>query len=220
MKKSSRNIIAVLGALSILALSPGATMAERERIVCPSPIPSVTLTRPGAAGGTSATPDGADFKPGTQLKGMKYNQTANNLVFRDTVRFRKPSAKMLCCQFSQVAYKPTRTSPGPFYGTLTVTYRALQNGASARSNDAGSDSGGLLYRDSLVPGQSGLIYSRFPFSAGYIQTRTYYLTANIIASGQVSFTVQNHSAVVSATLYVPGGCCVEPTLIQAGKDKG
>jgi|GEM_PF-2241366 len=205
MKKLSHKIVAILGALSIMALAPGPTMAQSDRVLCPNPLAPVTMTRGGA---TLATPDAADFAPGTPLGGMAYNQTPKNKPFRDTFVFRKPSTK-LCCQFDTLP----RTA---YYGKLTVTYKALENGNKG-SLTSYNDSGGLVHLGSSVPGQSGWIYPQGSYvSFHQIATHVYYLTAAIVQSGKVSFSVQDDSAVVSAKLEVPGGCCLEPTPIEKG----
>ena len=128
--------------------------------------------------------------------------------FRDTFVFRKPSTK-LCCQFNTLP----RTG---FYGKLTVTYKALDEGPKGSSTSY-NDSGGLVHLGSSVPGQSGWIYPQGPYVLFHqIATHVYYLTAAIVQSGKVSFSVQDDSAVVSAKLEVPGGCCLEPTPIEKG----
>ena len=58
----------------------------------------------------AATPDCNGFPTGP-LTGMRYNQTADNQMFRDTIRFLDPSTKE-CCQLdklprSQIAVPPT-----------------------------------------------------------------------------------------------------------------
>ena len=183
MKKLSRKIVAVLGALSIMALAPGPTMAQSDRVPCPNPLAPVTMTRGGT---TTATPDGADFAPGTSLSGMAYGQTADNQPFRDTFVFRKPSTK-LCCQFDTLP----RTG---FYGKLTVRYKALDEGDKGSSTSY-NDSGGLVHLGSSVPGQSGWIYPQgSSVSFHQVATHVYYLSAAIVQSGKVSFSVQDDSA--------------------------
>jgi hypothetical protein len=204
MKKVSRMIMAMIGAVSIMALSPGATIAQDGKVLCPNPLPPVTMTRGGT---TAATPDIADFPTGL-LTGMTYNQTSNNQIFRGTIHFRKPSTK-LCCQFN------TLPRSG-FYGKLTVRYKALEGGPKGSSTSY-NDSGGLVYLGHSVPGQVGWIYPQGPsVTTGQIAVHTYYLSAAIVQSGEVSFAVQDDTAVVSATLEVPGGCCLQPTPIEKG----
>ena len=204
MKKLSRAVIAMIGAVSIMALAPGATIAQDEKVLCPNPLPPVTMTRGGTV---AATPDIADFPSGS-LTGMMYNQTSDNKIFRDTIVFRKPSTK-LCCQLG------TLPRSG-FYGKLTVRYKALDGGPKGSSTSY-NDSGGLVYQGHGVPGQSGWIYPQGSFvTTGQIAVHTYYLSAAIVQSGRVSFAVQDDTAVVSATLEVPGGCCLQPTPIEKG----
>ena len=204
MKKLSRTIVAMIGAVSIMALGAGPTIAQEGRVLCPNPLAPVTMTRGGA---TAATPDVTDFPSGS-LTGMMYNQTSYDQDFRDTIRFRKPSTK-LCCQFNTLP----RTG---FYGKLTVKYKALDGGPQGSSSSY-NDGGGLVYLGHSVPGQSGFIYPQgASVATGQIAVHTYYLTAAIVQSGAVSFAVQDDSAVVSATLEVPGGCCLQPTPIERG----
>jgi len=205
MKTLARATIAMFAALSVMVLAPDPTSAQGDRVPCPSPLAPVSITRGGT---TTATPSAADFAPGTQLTGMTYNQTSNNRPFRDTIVFRKPSTK-LCCQLNTLPRNG-------FYGTLTVTYKALDPGPPGSSTSF-NDSGGLVYLGASVPGQSGFIFPQSSSVANnQLSVHTYYLSAAIVQSGKVSFSVQDDSAVVSAKLEVPGGCCLQPTTTEKG----
>jgi hypothetical protein len=203
MKKLSLRLMAVVGTLAIIAFVPGATKADDKAVVpCPNPLPAVSITRGGTQ---AATPSTTDF-PSTPAGNLPsaYGQTGHNRAFYDTIVFRKPSTRE-CCQLGQI--------PGtPYYGKLTVTYKSLQAGSGPNASDSGNDAGGLVYHGAGVSGQTGAIYApTFVFAVGHIVTRTYFLNAAEAASGQVSFSVEDDTAVVSAALAVPGGCCVLQT---------
>ncbi len=205
MKRLPRATIAILAAVFAMVLAPGATLAQNDRIPCPNPLAPVSMTRGGA---TAATPMASEFLPGTPLTGMRYNQPSYNQPFRDTIVFRKPSTK-LCCRLDALP----RTG---YYGKLTVTYKALDEGPKGSSSSY-NDSGGLVYLGSSVPGQSGWIYPQGSSVSNHqIAVRTYFLSAAIVQSGRVSFAVQDDTAVVSAKLEVPGGCCLQPTTADKG----
>ncbi|HVA27836.1 MAG TPA: hypothetical protein VNF68_06630 [Candidatus Baltobacteraceae bacterium] len=205
MKHFSRATVALFAAFFTMALAPGATLAQNDRVLCPNPLAPVSITRGGT---TAATPMASEFSPGTPLSGMTYNQTSDNQSFRDTIVFRKPSTK-LCCRLDALP----RTG---YYGKLTVTYKALDEGPTG-SHTSYNDSGGLVYLGASVPGQSGWIYPQGSFVANnQIAVRTYFLSAAIVQSGRVSFAVQDDTAVVSAKLEVPGGCCLQPTTSDKG----
>jgi hypothetical protein len=202
MKKLSRRLVAVVGTLAIIAFAPGPTKADDKTVPCPNPMPAVSITRGGTQ---AATPSTVDF-PNTNAAMLPsvYGQTGHNRAFYDTIAFRKPSTTQ-CCQLGQI--------PGtPYYGKLVVTIKALQAGSGATASDAGNDAGGLIYHGVGVAGQTGAIYApTFVFAVGHTVTKTYYLNAAEVASGQVSFSIEDDSAVVSAVLDVPGGCCLIPT---------
>jgi len=204
MNKSFAGFVAAMSLLSTLSFgsAPAGAQGADERgpatagMPCPNPI-VVTLTRGGS---TAATPNIADFPSGA-LTGFAYNQTAANHNFRDTIAFKKPDSK--CCQF-----RP---------GKLTVVYKALQGGTvKPRSGgDAGNDSGGLVHHGASVSGQSGYIWALLQFTGNTVHPGdtvpiVYTVSPSIIASGQVSFAVQDDTAVVSAKLEI-SGCCLEPT---------
>lgn len=192
MKKLSRSAIAVLGALSLMALGPLGTMP------CPHPFTSVQ-----ARGGHMATtPSSQDF-PKDKLTSKTYNGTQINQNFGDTFSLKQTGK---CCEYNA--------------GTLTVTYRALQGGCKGSSTSA-NDAGGLIYHGAGVAGSSGFIpwhWHNSPGCAQYVSTGdvvtvVYTVPANIVASGRVSFSEEDDTAVVSATLRVTG-CCVNPTPIR------
>ena len=151
----------------------------------------------------ATTPDVADF-PNDHLTSTTYNGTHINQNFGDTIHFKKPNSR--CCQFNA--------------GSLTVTYRALQGGCIHSSTSA-NDAGGLIYHGAGVPGSSGFIPWYWHSIAGCKQgvstgdtvTVVYAVPASIVATGRVSFSEEDDSAIVSATLRV-SGCCVQPTQIR------
>ena len=203
MQKLSRRLVAVVGTLAIIAFAPIQSKADDRTVVpCPNPMPAVSITRGGTQ---AATPSTTDFSNTAAAHlPSAYGQTAYNKPFYDTIVFRKPSTTQ-CCQLGQL--------PGTtYYGKLVVTYKALQTGSGPTASDSGNDAGGLVYHGVGVAGQTGAIYTpTFVFAAGHTVTKTYYLNAAEVASGQVSFSVEDDTAVVSATLSVPGGCCLIPT---------
>jgi hypothetical protein len=201
LNKLSHKVVAVLGALSIMALAPGTSLAQDGKVVpCPHPLAPVSITRTGTM---ASTPDRTGFPIGP-LTG-RYNQTVDNQMFRETIRFRDPSTKE-CCQLDKLPRNG-------YYGTLTVRYKALDEGPKGSSSSY-NDTGGLVYQGHSVAGQSGYIYPQgASVSAGQIAVHTYFLTAAMVQSGEVSFAVQDDSAVVDAKLVVPGGCCLQPTPI-------
>src|SRR5665213_152253 len=195
MKSFSRGIIAILGTLSIMALGSGTSAADPDSPVtrpvpCPNPV-VVSMTRGRTM---AASPNVADFPSGL-LTGMAYGGTSINKTFRDPFVFKKPDSK--CCQFQA--------------GKLTVTYKALQGGP-ANSSTSANDAGGLVYHGASVAGSSGPIYGG-AVTTGFTKTVTDVVPANIVARGRVSFSEEDDTDVVSATLEV-SGCCLDPTPVR------
>jgi hypothetical protein len=194
MNKSLTAFTAAMSLLSTLSFGSGPAGAQagevergRPSVPCPNPV-VVTITRGGT---TAATPSAVDF-PSVPLTGYAYNQTAVNHFFRDTIAFKKPESK--CCQFNP--------------GKLTVTYKALMGGP-AKSATSANDTAGLVFHGASVPG-GGYIFGNLGTGTGQTVTIPYTVPASIVASGQVSFSAQDDSAVVSATLEI-SGCCLDPT---------
>lgn len=143
---------------------------------------------------TQATLYAADFPPTWKVAGSVFNQTQSNKHFGHTFQFK--AGEGACCQANP--------------GVLTVTYRALTNGTSNKTADAGNDGGGPVRNGVALGGSYGYIWPATGVTAGQTVTKSYQIPASWIASGRVSFMAQDDTAVVKATLTV-SGCCVHRT---------
>jgi hypothetical protein len=152
--------------------------------LCPNPQP-ITLSAPTSTSGpTPAAPNPIDFS--MSVAGSMFNQTQVNKPFGHTFNFTRPSSE--CCQYAD--------------GLLTVTYKVL--------GDLWPNDGGGPVRNGSGY-QTGLIWANVPnVHVGTTVTKTYPIPASWIASGRVSFGVQDDTAVVRATLQI-NGCCLTPT---------
>lgn len=119
-----------------------------------------------------------------------FNATMPNQRFGHTFTLRAPGK---CCQCAG--------------GRLTVVYKALQDGASATSADAGNDLGGLVSGGASVPGSVGPIWGG-PVKKDTTKTIVYDVPCKLISTGRVSLSAQDDTAVVSARLEIRG-CCAE-----------
>lgn len=160
---------------------------------CPHPV-ALTLTSPAS----QTTQYAADFPTTLNVAGAVFNQTQTNKHFGHTFQFKPPEGK--CCQANP--------------GVLTVTYKALSNGSSHKSTDAGNDGGGPVRNgvalNNMQPGGYNYIWPANGVTAGQTTVKTYSIPASWVASGRVSLMAQDDTAVVKAVLQV-SGCCVTPT---------
>ena len=98
---------------------------------------------------------------------------------------------------------------------LTVNMKANQAGSTTGS-DAGNDGIAIMYQGNVVAPYNEAVYSNVtkPFNGGQPATKSWTLTgaalANLNQSGTLSFSVQDDTQVVSATLQV-WGCCLGTT---------
>lgn len=147
---------------------------------------AINLSAPPPA----AAPYLPDFQA-TFPPNIGFNATVPNKIFGHTFTLSAPSK---CCQCSG--------------GRLTVVYKALQDGVSATTPDAGNDTGGLVSEGGKgVPGSSGPIWGG-PVKKGTTKTIVYAVPCKVISTGRVSFVAQDDTAVVSAKLEIRG-CCAE-----------
>lgn len=161
---------------------------------CPNPVVKTVATPPGA---TAAAPLMTDFPAGWSVAGSVFNQTQTDKHFGHTLRFEVPKG---CCQYNA--------------GVLEVTYKALSNGSSNKSSDAGNDGGGPVRNgqalNNMQPGGYNHIWPNTGVTAGTVLTRQYNIPASWIASGHVSFGAQDDTAVLGAKLHL-SGCCLTAT---------
>jgi hypothetical protein len=182
MNKSLSMIAAAIFMVSAVSLGAGAAKAqapETDRMVPPG----LAVPCPNPVHYVITRPTAAGSQQPASLIGT-YNQPKPDHVFKDTFTFRPPHGQ--CCQFSR--------------GTLKVTYKALVSG-DPNSSTSWNDFGGL--------GPHTHMWGPGPVTAGQITTVPYTLTPAMLASGSVTLTVQDDTAVVSATLEITG-CCLIP----------
>ena len=163
-----------------VVLGAGPLAAQEERVLpqpCPHPVATVLH-------GTSSTPspDPADFHP--PVAGSQWNQTAYDKPFQHTFHFAKQ-----CCLMTS--------------GTLVIKLKALKAGTPGTSTSA---------NDKVYLVSNGVtIQTQSPFAAGatlgQTATVTFTIPANVLATGRVSFGVQDDSAVTAADLTLHG-CCI------------
>lgn len=155
-------------------------------VPCPHPY-ARTLT----GGSGASTPVLSEF-PATYhaaIAGSTWNQTQTDKHFAHTFRFPSPGE---CCIATGA--------------TLRVTIKALnsgQPGGSAANNDAVH----VFSGGAVVPGLSQQPWLTSGVSAGTVTTVTFQIPANVLATGMVSFYVQDDTAVQSAQLELTG-CCL------------
>lgn len=153
-------------------------------VLCPAPFSQKY------SGGTGASsPVLSDFPPSTHpaLAGSVWNQTATDRTFGHTFRF---PAYGDCCLATS--------------GTLTVTIKALANG-SVGGSSANNDAINVYSAGQLIGTKQPWLTTGV--TAGTTATASFPIPATALATGMVSFLVQDDSAVVSATLVVEG-CCI------------
>lgn len=154
--------------------------------LCPIPR-NQTIDASGYSVLASDMPKG--WKPNNGLNG-----TSSDTYYAHTFYWNPSGA---CCQATRAV--------------LTVTFTALQRGRSSTSKDAGNDDfffygpGGVIIP---VPGTGPIWTARWPFNVGATVTRTVTITnPAILNSGRLSLSVEDDTAITSATLQV-SECCV------------
>ena len=90
---------------------------------------------------------------------------------------------------------------------LVVTVKALTDGQSHESTDAGNDSISIWKNGSVQHWQ--YLYSPTPVTAGTIKTFTIPVQPSWLDGCRLSFQIQDDSALLDAKL-VATGCCVKP----------
>lgn len=137
----------------------------------------------------------SDF-PAVNITGPRafLNGTQPNQIFLHTFQWARDGR---CCEVTNAV--------------LTVELKALQDGTTKDSADAGNDRIGLMHAGSAVQPFYEPVYSSWPFKAGQTATKIWNLTGAALTYlntyGTVSFYVQDDTSVVSATLQV-SGCCL------------
>lgn len=187
-RKSVVPLLVLLAATSVFAQEPSRAYPVQPP-PCPHPYSQTLTGGPTGAG----TPVLADFPPVVHpsLAGAVWNQTATDKHFAHTFRF--PTLDRNCCLITK--------------GTLTVTIKALnsgQKGSSAANNDAVN-----VYSNGALIGQQQP-WLNTGVTAGTTATVSFPIPATALATGMVSFVVQDDSAVVSAQLVIEGCCLRKP----------
>lgn len=152
-------------------------------IPCPLPVPkSLKFPSPGATLPVAATPYLPDFGNTKCSAGYepKFGGTTSDRCLRHTFTWKPETA---CCQNMS--------------GTLTITFKAI----------AGADNDQLvIYSNGAAVGPGRAIYSG-PTTVGQTVTKSFPLTAAMLANNRCSFLVQDDTSVLSATLDVVT-CCL------------
>lgn len=143
----------------------------------------------------TTTPYGPDFPstPGPQWIEPNFNGTTPNRHVRHT--FQWQGCKECCCEVQKAK--------------LVVTVKALQNGQSHQSPDAGNDSISLWKNGSVLYWQ--YLWPNTGVSAGTTTTLTIPIAPSWLNGYRLSFLVQDDTAVLNAKLVVTG-CCVKPNI--------
>jgi len=170
--------------LVAVAASAQEVRPSTEQVACPFP---VTLHLSGGPSGAAApvlSQFPAPLRP--LIGGSVWNQTAADKQFGHTFRF-NPMTKE-CCMWTS--------------GLLTLHLKALVGGPS---NSTSVNDGVNVYVGGVQVG------AKTPWTStvvrGATTTITFPLTASNLASGFVSFYVEDDTAVVSAELDLKG-CCI------------
>lgn len=174
---------AILTASSTMAQVPPAPGA----MPCPNPTTqTISLTTPVVVNAEFSAAALAAPRAGI-------NDPISNKVFLHTFRWDPPA----CCQITSA--------------TLTVVLRANQQGVSPpTSPDAGNDTIGVSSGGVGLPGMGGRIYTS-PVTTNQQVTKTFVMDATGLAAmnanNRLSFSLQDDTRVVSATLRIER-CCV------------
>lgn len=183
MKNSLITNALLVVCLVAVAASAQEVRPSTEQVTCPVPI---TLHLSGGPSGP-ASPVLSQFPAVVRplIGGSVWNQTAADKQFGHTFRF-NPKTKE-CCMWTS--------------GLLTLHLKALVGGSGSTSaNDGVNVYVGGVRIGVQTPWTSTVV-------TGATTTMTFPLTANNLASGFVSFYVQDDTAVVSAELDLKG-CCI------------
>lgn len=164
--------------------------AIRPNAPCPHPY-SQTLT--GGPGGASS-PVAAEFPANLQgpIAGSVWSQTQADKHFAHTFRL---SGSGECCIATSA--------------TLQVTLKALVGGGVG-SPTAVNDAVHVFSGGTVVQGLSQQPWLSTGVANGATTTVTIQIPANVLATGLVSFYVQDDAAVTNATLTVSGCCLKKP----------
>jgi hypothetical protein len=175
--------------LETASAMPASNEVRPTRLPCNNPT-TLTINSPTSG---PATFDPTDFLS-SQIPALGspiFHQTTANKQFAYTFKFKLPEG---CCEVSA--------------GKMTVYYRAIQGGSSNNSSDSGNDAGGPIRHGYGLGG--GQLYSQFPVIAGSTLVKTYTIPAGWMASGRVSLSAEDDTAVdhISLTAQM---CCVHDT---------
>jgi hypothetical protein len=149
-------------------------------------------------------PDNLDPAFWNKLQNSQFNQTGIDQPFAYTFKFPAwTNSGKECCRCVDGA-------------TLTVKLKALQTGGVGTAS-SGND--GMSVGSSLAPGPSHTVVPGHYIwpngaTAGQIETLTFQIPCKYLTNGHLSFTVQDDTAVLSATLSLTR-CC----LTDEGRDK-
>lgn len=158
-----------------------------ESIPCPLPVhKNLKFPSPGATLPVAATPYLPDF-PNTKCSAgyePKFGGTTADRCLRHTFTWKPETA---CCQNVS--------------GTLTLTYKVIAGGAD---NDQL-----VIYSNGSNIGPGRVIYSGST-TLGQTVTKSFPLTAAMLANNRCSFLVQDDTSVLSATLDVVTCCLRRP----------
>lgn len=156
---------------------------------CPNPTSQTQpMTTPGVVN--------SEFNAATlALPRAGLNDPATDKVFLGTFRWKPPA----CCQITGAV--------------LTVVMRANSAGANATTSpDSGNDTLRVWGGGAAIAGLGGFIYPSGPVALGQPATMTVVMNAAALAkmnaNNRISFSVQDDTSVVSASLRIDR-CCVK-----------
>jgi len=166
---------------------------------CPAPMTQKLVVKP-------TDPIEAADMPNEWQAGNGLNGTKTNTFYGHTFRW---NTRGRCCQVTRAV--------------LTVNFKALQNGSfngpNAFNDTISVTDGGMIVAvgisgDGRIWPQAGLA-SNFP--AGNTTSKTITITnPSILASGRLSFYVQDDTAITGATLTITG-CCLNVAKLDAAQ---
>jgi hypothetical protein len=188
MKITLLGMIALGGLLCTSSTMAQVPNDERSAMPCPNPTSqTLQMTAPGVVNSEfSATV--------LALPRAGLNDPATNKVFLGTFSWKPPA----CCQITGAV--------------LTVVMRANQAGATApTSPDSGNDTLAVWGGGTPIVGLGGTIYPNGQVTIGQQVTKTVVMNgaalAKMNANNKISFSVQDDTGVVSASLRIDR-CCV------------
>ncbi len=174
-------ILLTAGSVFTQEVKPGEGKGPDQSRSCSAFPPTQVITSQGPA-----TPVVSEFRADQKLliPGSTFGHTQVNKSFGHTFSFKPPSE---CCVYTR--------------GTLTVDIKALSSGppgsATAANDGMSLQSGGIPVGASVSPWSAGVV-------AGALKTVTFSVPANVIATGMVSFFVQDDTSVIKAVLTLGG----------------